>query len=109
MSANVRVEARPMRSDASFFEKDKAFRSMMSVFKRRVNDAGILIEYGRRQSFESRGQKIRRKEKESFMRRQKAEYELHSKVRDRFGSNSKKPPKRKGFDGDMFEPEYTEE
>lgn len=46
MAANVRVEARVPRDRDSFIDKDRAFRSMMSAFKRRVNEAGVLVEYG---------------------------------------------------------------
>ena len=108
MAANVRVEARVPRDRDSFIDKDRAFRSMMSAFKRRVNEAGVLVEYGRRQSFESRGQKRRRKDKEAYMRRQKEQFELNNKVRDRFGSSAKKISKRKPRFNDSYE-EYTDD
>jgi ribosomal protein S21 len=95
MSVNARVEARPVPADASREQKDRAFKSMLAAFKRRVNEAGILIEFNRRQSYESKGQKCRRKMKESILRRKKEELELQNKLRDRFGSNNKKPLKRK--------------
>jgi ribosomal protein S21 len=94
MAVNVRVEARPISSDASWDQKDRAFKAMMAAFKRKVNESGIMLEYSRKQSYESKGQKRRRKLKEAIARRRKEEWELKFKLRDRFGNVKKKPVKK---------------
>lgn len=83
--AHVRVEAKPMYGVPSPDQKDRQLRFMLATFKRRVNDLEIIEEYKRRQSFESKGQKLRRKRKESELRRRK-ESGLNRKLRDHFGS-----------------------
>lgn len=79
----VRVELRDPGSNASYEEKDRAFRSMLAVFKRRVNESGIISLYKERQYYESPGEKRRRKRKENAVERQK------EKLRDHFGSRGR--------------------
>lgn len=80
-ATRVRVELRDCSPNASKEEKERAFRSMFSVFKRRCNEAGIVSEWKRRQFYESPGEKRRRKRKENAAERQKA------KLRDHFGNS----------------------
>lgn len=69
----VKVELRESSSNASLYEREKAFRTMMTIFKRQVNEAGILSEYKERQYYESPGEKRKRKRKESAQERRKEE------------------------------------
>ncbi len=69
----VKVELRDMPHNASLYEREKAFRTMMAIFKRQVNEAGILSEYKERQYYESPGEKRKRKRKESALERRKEE------------------------------------
>ena len=80
--ALVRVELREMSSNPSWEERDRAFKNMLSVFKRQVNESGILTEYKQRQYYESPGEKRKRKKKEAELEVQK------EKIRGRF-SNKK--------------------
>lgn len=75
--ANVRVEARDLPPNASQYEREKAFRTMLSIFKRQVNDLGILSEYKERQYYESPGEKRKRKRKEAEIERQKENIKSH--------------------------------
>jgi ribosomal protein S21 len=82
LKSHVRVE---LRKDVGgdFKDRDRAFRSMFSAFKRQVNNAGILTEYNQRESYESRSQKKRRKLKESALRRNHEA--LQTRLREHFG------------------------
>ena len=51
------------------------FRILHTRFKRRVNESGLLTEYKMRQYFESKGERKRRKLKESILKRKKEERE----------------------------------
>lgn len=53
-------------------EQDKAFKYLFNLFKRQVNETGILSEFKRREFYESKGEKRRRKRKESEREKQKA-------------------------------------
>ncbi len=55
-------------------DDERAFKFMFSVFKRKVNESGILSEYKKKQFFESKSEKRRRKEKESLLQRRKEKY-----------------------------------
>ena len=79
--ANVRVELRDCPPNASREERERAFRSMFAVFKRRCNELGILAECKQREYYESPGEKKRRKRKENEAERQK------EKLRDHFGNS----------------------
>lgn len=67
----VRVEIKDLPTNASFYERERAFRTMMSNFKRQVNEAGILSEYKERQYYETPGQKRKRKRREAEAERRK--------------------------------------
>jgi ribosomal protein S21 len=71
MATNVRVELRNYNPNAEFYEKERAFKTMMGIFKRQVNEAGIMNLYKQYQSYESPGEKRRRKRKEAAIERQK--------------------------------------
>lgn len=59
----VRVELRERGKSKE--DKDKAFRQLLSTFKRRVNEAGILTTYKQKQYYESPSEKRKRKKKEA--------------------------------------------
>lgn len=67
----VKVELRDLPSNASLYERERAFRTMLSTFKRQVNESGILSEYKERQYYESPGEKRKRKRKEAEIERRK--------------------------------------
>ncbi|NBT57194.1 30S ribosomal protein S21 [bacterium] len=50
---------------------------MLSVFKRQVNELGILSEYKERQYYESPSAKKKRKRKEAEVERQKEKIRSH--------------------------------
>lgn len=85
--ARVRVELAELRFNASYEKRDRAFRRMWADFKRQVNESGILSDFKERQSFESKGQKKRRKLREAKIRRLKEERDrkMKHKLRDHFG------------------------
>ena len=72
--ARVRVQLRenPRGKD----EQDKSFKYLFNLFKRQVNETGILSEYKRREFFESKGEKRRRKRKESEREKAKQKAKL---------------------------------
>jgi ribosomal protein S21 len=53
--------------------RDQAFRVLLTVFKRRCNDYGIMHAYKEHEFFESKPEKDRRKRKEANLRRLKEE------------------------------------
>ena len=69
--ALVRIELKDLPPNASLYERERAFRTMLSIFKRQVNDLGILAEYKERQYYESPGEKRKRKRKEAAAERRK--------------------------------------
>ena len=71
--AKIRVELKQLKN-ASHMSDDEAFRILFAVFKKQVNESGILTDYKLRQSFESEGQKKRRKKRESAAQRRKDMY-----------------------------------
>jgi ribosomal protein S21 len=75
----VKVELRDISPNASLYEREKAFRTMMAIFKRQVNEVGILSEYKERQYYESPGEKRKRKRKEAALERRKEESKGSSK------------------------------
>ena len=86
-----RVELRDLPNNASWQERDIAFRKMFSVFKKQVAEAGILHDYKQHEFYESPGEKKRRKKKESVNARLKA------KLRENFPERKpKKESKNKG-------------
>lgn len=82
--ANIRIEAKPLPANANHETRERAFRGMFATFKRQVNDSGILTEYNLRSTYESEGQRRRRKAKESQMRKMK-EGGLKDRLREHFG------------------------
>lgn len=84
--ARVRVETREYRHGD--YDSEKAFRSLFARFKKECIRAGVLRDYKRHEEYESKGQKRRRKERESEVQRLKA------KIRGNFSEQ----PKRKEFD-----------
>jgi ribosomal protein S21 len=82
--AHVRVESRPLPSNAGYDQQDRNFKGMLAAFKKKVNEDGILTIYNLRSTYESKSQKKRRKLKESELRRRK-ELSLQSRLRDNFG------------------------
>ena len=75
--ALVRVELKDLSSTASFYDRERAFRTMLSSFKRQVNELGILSEYKERQYYESPSAKKKRKKKEAEIERQKEKIRSH--------------------------------
>lgn len=67
----IRVEQRYAGED---------FRILHTRFKRRINESGLLTEYKQRQAYESKGEKRRRKLKESISKRRKEEREKQNYV-----------------------------
>lgn len=75
--ALVRVELKDLPPNASHYERERAFRTMLSTFKRQVNEFGILSEYKERQYYESPSVKRKRKRKEAQIERQKEKIRSH--------------------------------
>jgi small subunit ribosomal protein S21 len=67
----VRVDLKDLPPNASFYDRERAFRTMLSIFKRQVNEIGILSEYKERQYYESPSVKRKRKRKEADIERRK--------------------------------------
>ena len=57
--ALVRVDLKELSPNASYDERDRAFKIMFANFKKQVNEAGILSEYKQRQYYESPSERIR--------------------------------------------------
>jgi len=85
MSAvRVRVELKKLPANASYDQQDRAFKSLFAIFKKRVNDSGVLTDHRAKQYYESPGEKKRRKRKESTIQKSKDE-SLKTKLREHFG------------------------
>ena len=69
--ANVRVEAKSLPPHATQSEREHAFRILLTVFKRRCNEYGVMKAYKEHEFFESKPEKERRKRKEAELRRLK--------------------------------------
>jgi ribosomal protein S21 len=74
----VKVYLKDLPHNASASDREIAFKKMFSIFKKAVVDAGILQEYKKRESYESPGEKRRRKKKEQMNQL------LKSKLRENF-------------------------
>jgi ribosomal protein S21 len=87
-----KVELRDLPHNASWQEKEIAFKKMFTIFKKQVAEAGILQQYKKHEYYESPGEKKRRKKKESANQRLKA------KLRENFPERRKpkKDAKSKG-------------
>lgn len=66
-----KVELQDLPHNASRQEREIAFKKMFSLFKKRVAEAGILQDFKKHEFHESRGDKKRRKQKESIKQRMK--------------------------------------
>lgn len=91
--ANVKVVAKHLSPNPSRDERDRNFKMLFTSFKRAVAQSGVLKEYKKHESYESKGQKRRRKLRESQIAI------LKSKMRESFFDNKKgktkdKPPRR---------------
>jgi len=75
--ALVRVQLKDLPHNASYYERERAFKTMLSVFKRQVNELGILSEYKERQYYERPGAKKNRKRKEAESERRKEKIRSH--------------------------------
>jgi ribosomal protein S21 len=75
--ALVRVQLKDLPHNASYYDRERAFKTMLSVFKRQVNELGILSEYKERQYYESPSAKKKRKRKEAESERQKEKIRSH--------------------------------
>ena len=60
-------------------DKERSFKQMFSAFKRKVSEAGVISEFKKKQYFESKSEKKRRKKKDQIREAQK------DKLRDHFG------------------------
>lgn len=69
----ARAEMKGISYNATQQERDHAFKILLTVFKRRCNDYGIMKSYKEHETFEKGPQKERRKRKEAAIRRQKDE------------------------------------
>lgn len=70
MTVNVRVVSR-LDGRASKRDRDNEFKKMLSVFRKGVTDSGVMNLYKEKQEYESKGEKRRRKMKESKLNRNK--------------------------------------
>ena len=77
MATNVKVELRNYNPNADYHEKERAFKMMLAVFKRQVNECGVLTLYKQKQQYESPGEKKRRKKKEAAIERQREKLKEH--------------------------------
>lgn len=74
----AKVYLRDISPNASYQDKEFAFKKMVSAFTKAVAEAGILHECKKRKYYESPGEKRRRKRKESAQNR------LKEKLRENF-------------------------
>lgn len=77
MAVNVRVEAKPLSSNATKEERTRNFKILFSIFKKAVKDCGVLTDLKNKQYYESKSQKRNRKAKESRQRRVREENSLY--------------------------------
>ena len=73
--ANIRIELDHLRPNASYKEREYAFKRMLSKFRKAVTDSGVISNWKAKQVHETKGEKRRRKLKESIRQRQKEERE----------------------------------
>ena len=82
MGSNCKVV---LRSDPQLSDKQN-FDNMLRVFKKRVGECGVIPLFKRYQRFESQSEKIKRKQKESILRRIK---EANESERERTHDSAK--------------------
>ncbi len=87
--ANVRVEARDISPYASFDERERNFRNLLSAFRQACNKAGIMKEIKKLEFYESPAQITRRK------KREKEATLLKLKMKESFIEKSPKKKKKK--------------
>ncbi len=75
--ALVKVTLKDLPANASRYDRERAFKTMLSSFKRQVNELGIISEFKERQFYESPSEKKKRKIKESQIERQKEKIRSH--------------------------------
>jgi len=90
--ANVKVVGKHLSNNPSRDERDRNFKSLFTAFKRAVAQSGVLKEYKKHETYESRGQKKRRKLRESMIALLKA------KLRESFPDKKGKGKPRKERD-----------
>ena len=73
--ANIRVESDYLRPNASFKEKEYAFKKMLSKFRKAITESGVITTWKSKQVHETKGEKKRRKKKEAIRQRRKEERE----------------------------------
>jgi small subunit ribosomal protein S21 len=73
----VKVYLKDLPPNASYYEREKAFRTMLATFKKQVNESGILSEFKERQYYESPSEKRKRKTKQAEIERQKEKIRSH--------------------------------
>ena len=75
--ALIRVEIKDLPPNASYYDRERAFKTMLSFFKRQVNELGIISTWKEKQYYESPGEKRKRKRKEAELERQKERLRSH--------------------------------
>ena len=69
--SRVKVELRDCPLNASKDEKDRAFKQMLHVFRRKVNESGILSLWKKKQYYESPSETRRKKKREQESNKRK--------------------------------------
>jgi ribosomal protein S21 len=70
--ARARAELKDVPPNASYQEREIAFKKMFSAFKKQCTDAGIQHSYKQHEHYETPGERRRRKARESEVARLKA-------------------------------------
>ena len=91
-AANVKVVAKHISHNPSRDERDRNFKYLFTAFKRAVAQSGVLKEFKKHENYESKGQKKRRKKRESMIQI------LKSKMRESFLERKGKSKPRKERD-----------
>jgi ribosomal protein S21 len=71
---NVRVELKPGRGN-DYHDRDRAFKIMLALFKRKVADAGVLSQYKDHEAYVSPSRKARLKMRATVQARKLDEIE----------------------------------
>lgn len=61
MAVNVRIEAKRLPQGASRADRERASQTLLRVFKRACNEAGIMHDYKEHEFFIRKTDKLRRK------------------------------------------------
>jgi len=62
--ARCRVSLEDLGKRGKFNDNQKNTKTMLAIFRKMVNDSGIMTTYKQNQFYESKGEKRRRKKKE---------------------------------------------